>query len=139
MSKMSDTELVERFRDARDQNAFAELVSRYAPMVLATSRSVLGCAHDAEEACQATFMALARAAGSIRRSASVAGWLHKTAMRCAIDVKRSRVRWTKQALDVRQRTPMGPWTSSTFWSSRKTLGRVGQDKATFRPRSMPKE
>src|SRR5690349_8984889 len=52
-------------------------------MVLRVCRGVLGDAHDAEDAFQATFLVLLRQAGSIRKRDSVGPWLHGVAHRVA--------------------------------------------------------
>ena len=83
---LSDARLLERFLAARDEAgeaAFRALVERHGPMVLRVCRGVLHNPDDAEEAFQVTFLALARKAGSIRKHASIASWLHGTAHRVA--------------------------------------------------------
>jgi len=54
-------------------------------MVWATCARILRQQHDIEDAFQATFLALARAARSIRQA--VAGWLHRVALNAALKLK----------------------------------------------------
>ena len=81
---LNDAQLLERFVTARDEAAFRALVVRHGSMVLRVCRGVLHDTHDAEDAFQVTFLALARKAGSIRKQASIASWLHGTAHHVAL-------------------------------------------------------
>jgi DNA-directed RNA polymerase specialized sigma24 family protein len=63
----SDTELLRRFARDRDDDAFTMLVAQHGSMVFNCCRRALGDADDADDACQATFLVLARRAGSVRR------------------------------------------------------------------------
>jgi RNA polymerase sigma factor (sigma-70 family) len=87
-AQLTDRELLERFADSRDDTAFAVLVRRHGAMVLGSCRRLLHNLQDAEDVFQATFLALARRAGTIRRSEAVAGWLHRVASRLALKVRR---------------------------------------------------
>jgi RNA polymerase sigma factor (sigma-70 family) len=83
MGALSDAELLERYVGRGDEAAFEVLVWRHGSLVLGVCRRLLGQEQDAEDAFQATFLALARAAGSISRRESVAGWLYRVAWRIA--------------------------------------------------------
>src|SRR5206468_3926123 len=86
-STATDRQLLRRFADDGDQDAFAALVRRHTGMVLGVCRRSLPTAQDAEDACQATFLILARkAAGQWHES--VANWLFATARRVARDARR---------------------------------------------------
>jgi RNA polymerase sigma-70 factor (ECF subfamily) len=80
----SDSQLLERFlvcHDEAAEAAFATLVERHGPMVLALCRRVLNDPNDADDAFQATFLVLVRKAGAIRKRESIADWLHGVARR----------------------------------------------------------
>ncbi|MBN9521466.1 sigma-70 family RNA polymerase sigma factor [bacterium] len=87
-----DGDLVRRFVATRDEPAFAELLRRHGPMVWAACRQLLPAHADAEDAFQATFLALTRSARSIRRGDAVGGWLHGVAVRAATKLRRAAVR-----------------------------------------------
>src|SRR5262245_22603701 len=84
---VSDAELLERFVRQRDETAFELLVWRHQGMVHGVCRRVLVNVHDAEDAFQAVFLALARKAGSIARGEAVAGWLYRVAGRVALHAR----------------------------------------------------
>ncbi|MBL8795199.1 MAG: sigma-70 family RNA polymerase sigma factor [Planctomycetia bacterium] len=88
----SDGRLLERFIDSRDEDAFAQLVQRHGPLVLGVCRRVLRDLHAAEDAFQGTFLILARKAHSVRRHASLAGWLGRVAFRVALDARAAGIR-----------------------------------------------
>jgi RNA polymerase sigma factor (sigma-70 family) len=80
---LSDRELLASFAREGDQGAFASLVRRHAGMVLGVCRRALPTLQDAEDACQATFLVLARKAKGTRWQLSVANWLYATARKVA--------------------------------------------------------
>src|SRR5262249_58407768 len=75
----SDRDLLRRFNEDGDQSAFAAIVQRHTALVFGVCRRALAQQEDAEDACQATFLILARKAKSIRWQPSIANWLHTTA------------------------------------------------------------
>src|SRR3954467_5490658 len=95
VGELSDEELIERFLNAgRDEAeaAFRVMVMRHGPMVLGVCRHVLNQHQDAEDAFQATFIALARKAGSIKDRRVLARWLYEVAYRIALRAKMSAAR-----------------------------------------------
>src|SRR5262245_51778371 len=86
-----DGELVERFALRGDAEAFAELVARHGGMVLGVCRRLLGH-HDADDAFQATFLVLARRAGSLRQAEQVGCWLYQVSLRVARKARALRAR-----------------------------------------------
>src|SRR5262249_32295846 len=93
--------LLERFVEQRDQGAFAALVERHGPQIFGLCRRVLQHQQDAEDAFQATFLVLARKAGSLSKRESVGSWLYAVAYRIARQAKARRAR-----LPVNESTPL---------------------------------
>src|SRR5579871_1947714 len=87
---LPDERLLERYLELRDETAFAAIVKRHRAMVYGVCRAVLCQAEDAEDACQATFLLLARKAAGIRKKNSLSAWLHGTAYRLALKLATSR-------------------------------------------------
>jgi RNA polymerase sigma factor (sigma-70 family) len=91
----TDRELLARF-NAGDEAAFAALVQRHTGLVLGVCRRMLPNVQDAEDACQATFLVLARKARSGRWQSSIANWLYTTARRIALKASRALARRLKR-------------------------------------------
>jgi len=83
----SESALLQRFAGAGDDGAFNEIVRRYAGLVYGTCLRVLTDADRAADATQETFFQLAKNAGRIR--GSLGAWLHRVAVRQAVDSIRS--------------------------------------------------
>ncbi len=118
----SDDQLIDTFLtgDKEDlETAFAALVKRHGPMVLAVCRNILRREQDAEDAFQATFLVLARRAGTIRNREILACWLHAVAYRIAIRVRERRAR-SMPRMEIQE-------AEESYWApdqatSRKELG-----------------
>jgi RNA polymerase sigma factor (sigma-70 family) len=116
----SDRELLERFVEAKDEGAFTVLIERHGPMVLGICRRALANSHDAEDACQATFLVLARKAASVRKKTSLGSWLHGVACRVAASLTRDRARRKTRELGVDARAPRDPAAEVT-WQEVQTV------------------
>src|SRR5262249_54349741 len=77
---LAERELLARFAARQGESAelaFAALVERHGPMVLRACREALDSQHDAEDAFQATFLILARRAGSLPVRGPLGPWLYR--------------------------------------------------------------
>src|SRR5438105_125097 len=116
----SDTELLRDYLAAADPDSFAALVRRHGPLVWRVCRQVLGHHHDAEDAFQATFLLLARKAGTVRAHTHLAGFLHGVAYRVAMTAKRAAARRRAREGQTTSRDQPGPgWGAA--WREIQTL------------------
>jgi RNA polymerase sigma factor (sigma-70 family) len=86
-SAESDEQLLARFVACRDETSFAALVRRYEALVFGVCRRILRNHHDSEDAFQATFLVLARKAGSVARRETLGCWLSRVAYHVALEVR----------------------------------------------------
>ncbi|QDV39198.1 sigma-70 family RNA polymerase sigma factor [Tautonia plasticadhaerens] len=109
---LTDAQLLTRFARDRDEGAFAALVDRHGPMVLAVCRAATRDPGDAEDAFQATFLTLARRADRFEvRGDSLGGWLHRVAHRAAARTSAEAARRRaveRQAADAADRRAADP-------------------------------
>jgi RNA polymerase sigma factor (sigma-70 family) len=85
---LTDGQLLRQYFAHQDETAFAALVRRHGPMVLAVCRRLLRRSEDAEDAFQAAFVILARKGLRIAERQTIGGWLHGVAYNVALDARR---------------------------------------------------
>jgi HlyD family secretion protein len=83
----SDEQLLQRFIESSDEAAFADLVRRHGPMVLAVCRRILNNEQDAADAFQGTFLVLVRKAASLSQPELLGPWLYGVAYRTALKAR----------------------------------------------------
>ena len=116
----TDGQLLESFILHKDDLAFEALFRRHGPMVLNVCRRVIRNHHDAEDAFQATFLALARAASSVRQRETVAGWLYRVAYRISLRARLLTTRRQKRERMVME-MPEPEVTPQNSWHDLKPL------------------
>jgi RNA polymerase sigma factor (sigma-70 family) len=108
-TKLTDTDLWERYVGERDEAAFETLLRRHGPMVLGVCRRILRQEQDAEDAFQATFLVLIRKAATLRSPRTLANWLHGVARRTALEARRAAAkRRVKEAAVLPRMLPEDP-------------------------------
>jgi RNA polymerase sigma factor (sigma-70 family) len=91
-SGLTDGDLLRRFARGGDESAFEALAARHGGMVLGVCRRLAGDGHAAEDAFQATFLVLARRAGTLGGEGSLGPWLHGVARRVATRARQQAAR-----------------------------------------------
>jgi RNA polymerase sigma factor (sigma-70 family) len=107
---LADERLLARFVANGDPSAFELLVWRHGSLVFGTCRRILNDVHAAEDAFQATFLALARKPRAVRSGAALAGWLHRVAVRIANKIRVSRALQSRAELAAAQADSVSPST-----------------------------
>ena len=118
----TDGQLLGAFVACRDGAAFEALLRRHGPMVLSVCRRVLGDAHGAEDAFQATFLVLVRKAAGLRSRDLVGNWLYGVAYRTAM---KARAMNAKRRTKERQATELARSSDGQEnWVSDELLGQL---------------
>jgi RNA polymerase sigma factor (sigma-70 family) len=121
----SDGQLLDAFIKERDQAAFEKLLRRHGAMVLGVCRRVAG-ADEADDAFQATFLALVRKAASIVPREAVGNWLYgvayRSAMRARAEALRRRAK-EKQVSDMPHPVLNGETGANTWTELEQALDR----------------
>jgi RNA polymerase sigma factor (sigma-70 family) len=110
MANQGDEQLIELFligTPDETESAFEAMMTRHRPAVMSVCRRVLGGYQDAEDAAQATFVALVRNAGKIRNRRVLGAWLYGVAYRVAIRMKARAARRRAAHIRVGERAPTG--------------------------------
>lgn len=108
LNSSSDAELLAEFANSGSDAAFAEMVRRHLPLVLAVTRRRLGNSGLAEDAAQQVFIALSR---RLRKRAAIPclpAWLQKAAVYEASGIARGEARLRRRAGQVE-----GHWQSES--------------------------
>jgi RNA polymerase sigma factor (sigma-70 family) len=85
---MTQTDMLIEQAANRNAEAFAQIVTQYQRLVLATCRRRLTDPADVDDAVQETFLRLAQKASQVR--SNLGGWLHVCAVNVSIDMNRRR-------------------------------------------------
>ncbi len=91
-AEQPDSALLAQYLNSQDNQAFATLIRRHGPMVWGLCRKLSSTDADAEDAFQATFLALVRGARQLREGDRLPAWLHGVAYRISMKVRRSAAR-----------------------------------------------
>jgi polysaccharide biosynthesis/export protein len=89
---LTDAQLLEQFALQCNEAAFEALLHRHGPLVFGVCRRMLFDVQDAEDAFQATFLVLARKAGSITQRSLLSNWLYGVAFRVAARARKNAFR-----------------------------------------------
>jgi RNA polymerase sigma factor (sigma-70 family) len=113
-----DMDLVRAYASHSSEEAFATLVSRHVNLVYSAALRQLHDGHLAEEVTQATFIILARKAGSLGPKTILSAWLCRTAQYAAADLLKTQRRRQSREQEVyvqfllKQPEPdSSPWTN----------------------------
>ena len=97
---MDDCELLRVYVENQSEPAFAELVGRHLPIVLATAHRLVRESQLAQDVAQTAFIHLARKAWTIRQGQSLSGWLYRATQHAAFDALRKEQRRQQRETEV---------------------------------------
>jgi RNA polymerase sigma-70 factor, ECF subfamily len=103
LASLSDEELLDRYRNHADRQAFAAIVHRYERELFSYLRRYLGDATMAEDAFQATFLQVHLKCDQFEEGRKFRPWVYTIATNQAIDAQRRNKRHRNVSLDRNSR------------------------------------
>lgn len=100
MTELNDHQLLEEYLRHGSDQAFQTLVARHVDFIYSAALRQLRNPHQAQEATQSAFVALAANASKLGRSTVIIGWLHHAAHFAALKIQRAEARrkhWEREA------------------------------------------
>ncbi len=110
---MNDTELLEAFRERRSDEAFSELVRRYAGLVFSAASRRLSNVTLAEDITQIVFIRFAKSPPRVKNDAELAAWLHRVTVNATVDLWRSEIR--RRARELQATLMQSPESEHVIW------------------------
>jgi len=98
MTEVTDGELLKEYYQNSSEQAFAELVDRYQPLVYSVCFRVLKREDLAQDATQATFLVLHKTGKGLKVDRPLGGWIYKTAWRASLWISKDEQRRKKREL-----------------------------------------
>lgn len=131
-TRLTDEELLQRYRVQGDRTAFTEIVERYERELFSYLRRYLGNTALAEDAFQATFLALHLKCGQFEEGAKLRPWLYTIATHQAIDVFRKTWRHPAVSLEGSGRRDEGEPSALIAALASSDVGPVAELQAAER-------
>lgn len=136
ITEYKDEELVKRFVDSEDQEAFGELVNRYTDKVYRLAYRITGDPTDAEEVLQEVFIILVEKLGTFRSESKFSTWLYRVASNASYMFLRNGKKYQKGSVSLDDYKPYNDYgvlegVEETDWSTtpdNQLLNREGTDK-----------
>ncbi len=118
MMTQTDKQLITRFTKHDDQAAFSDLVKRYVDVAYAAAIACLGKDDLARDACQLTFVELARKAKHFSAGVKLGGWVYSTSRNISRKILRGEMRRQQREQHYadqmkKQHTPEIDWSRVT--------------------------
>ncbi len=117
----SDGELLFRYLEHQEEEAFAALIRRHGGLVYNCCRRILQDHQESQDVTHKTFLRLLENAHHFDRRASVAGWLYRVAWRQALNVRKARQRRCRREQNAAQLRELNTMESTHQQSFRREL------------------
>jgi RNA polymerase sigma factor (sigma-70 family) len=115
MIEVTDSDLLDRFRQSESEEAFASIVERYIHLVHSVALRHTANPHHAEEITQAVFIILARRADSLGRKTVLSGWLYNAARLTAANFLRSEIRRARREQEAFMQSTLEETQQEAHW------------------------